>query len=396
MFISHLQLTDFRSWPELTVECGPGITVFAGPNGFGKTNIIESVVYLSQLSSHRVSRDEALVRAGSQFARVEATVVNGDRQLTEVLVIKPHAANVARLSNSPVQPKQLLGVVRAVLFSPEDVSLVRGDPDGRRQLIDAIIAQVTPRLGGVRVDYDRALRQRNALLKTLQNQRRAGVLDDAAVASLDGWDMQLARYGSELVHARARLVETLSPLFTSSYGQIAPHSVPASISYITRDIGADSQETEALLLTAFADHRRAEIEAGRTLIGPHRDDVAVQLGSQPAKGYASHGETWSLALALKAAVFRSLPGPQPILLLDDVFSELDVQRRTALTGLMEEAEQVLITTATPEDLPFSAPTTATSGAYRRFDVDKRDGISRLAAPAPDSQPAPTPAEDANG
>lgn len=344
MFVRHLALKDFRSWPSLDLELSPGVTVFTGSNGFGKTNIVESVYYLANLSSHRVSRDAPLVREGAEAAQLAATVVSGTRELTVRMTVKPHAANLAQLNRTRLRnPREILGGVRCVLFSPEDLSLVTGEPEGRRRLVDSVIAQETPLFSATKAEYDRVLRQRNALLK--QGSPDFGLLDV--------WDGQLAHLGASLVSSRAALVARLQPLVQSAYLEIAPHSRPPAISYVTRDQGESTEETEALLLTSLAAIRPREIEAGRTLIGPHRDDLQLMLGNSPAKGFASHGETWSFAIALKIAVFRFMAasGRIPVLILDDVFSELDNPRRQAVTSMIDRAEQVLITTAVPTDIP---------------------------------------------
>lgn len=349
MFVRHLTLKDFRSWPELDLELGPGVTVFTGANGFGKTNIVESIYYLANLSSHRVKHDAPLVRAGTDAAQLAATVVSGGRELVVRMTVKPHAANLAQLNRTRLRhPRELLGGVRCVLFSPEDLHLVTGEPEGRRRLIDSVISQETPRFSATKAEYERVLKQRNALLK----QAKANFYPSMH-GMLDVWDSQLASLGAELVTARSALITRLHPLVEAAYLEIAPHSRPPAISYLTRDQGETTAETEALLLTSLAEIRPREIDAGRTLIGPHKDDLGLYLGEAPAKGFASHGETWSFAIALKIAVFRlfSTGGHIPILILDDVFAELDNPRRQALTSMIRSAEQVLITTAVPTDIP---------------------------------------------
>lgn len=349
MFVRHLTLKNFRSWPFLDLELGPGVTVFTGANGFGKTNIVESLYYLATLSSHRVKHDAPLVKEGAEAAELAATVVSQGRELAVRMTIKPHAANLAQLNRTRLRhPRELLGGVRCVLFSPEDLQLVTGEPEGRRRLVDAVIAQETPRFSATKADYDRVLKQRNALLK----QAKAN-FDPSMHGLLDVWDSQLASLGAELVTSRAKLITRLQPLVEAAYREIAPHSRPPGLRYITREQGETTAETEALLLTSLAEIRPREIDAGRTLIGPHKDDLELLLGSNPAKGFASHGETWSFAIALKIAVFRlfSTGGHIPILILDDVFAELDNPRRQALTSMIDSAEQVLITTAVPTDIP---------------------------------------------
>ncbi|OKX86627.1 DNA replication/repair protein RecF [Corynebacterium glutamicum] len=364
MHIRSLELRDYRSWPELKVDLEPGITVFIGRNGFGKTNIVEAIGYLAHLSSHRVSSDAPLVRAHAENARVSAVAVNQGRELAAHLLIKPHAANQASLNRTKVRtPRELLGVVKTVLFSPEDLALVKGEPAERRRYLDDIIATRQPRMAGVKADYDKVLKQRNALLKTATIALRRGYGTEegaAALSTLDTWDGQLARLGAEVMAARFALLNELGPKIYEAYTTIAPESRPAAVNYKTTiDQGLsqfsefDAGIIEATLLTELAAKRQREIERGSSLVGPHRDDVDLMLGDQPAKGFASHGETWSFALSLRIAEFNLLKsdGTDPILILDDVFSELDAGRREKLVGIAQEVEQVLITAAVHDDLP---------------------------------------------
>lgn len=364
MHIRSLELRDYRSWPELKVDLEPGITVFIGRNGFGKTNIVEAIGYLAHLSSHRVSSDAPLVRAHAENARVSAVAVNQGRELAAHLLIKPHAANQASLNRTKVRtPRELLGVVKTMLFAPEDLALVKGEPAERRRYLDDIIATRQPRMAGVKADYDKVLKQRNALLKTATIALRRGYGTEegaAALSTLDTWDGQLARLGAEVMAARFALLNELGPKIYEAYTTIAPESRPAAVNYKTTiDQGLsqfsefDAGIIEATLLTELAAKRQREIERGSSLVGPHRDDVDLMLGDQPAKGFASHGETWSFALSLRIAEFNLLKsdGTDPILILDDVFSELDAGRREKLVGIAQEVEQVLITAAVHDDLP---------------------------------------------
>lgn len=364
MHIRSLELRDYRSWPELKVDLEPGITVFIGRNGFGKTNIVEAIGYLAHLSSHRVSSDAPLVRAHAENARVSAVAVNQGRELAAHLLIKPHAANQASLNRTKVRtPRELLGVVKTVLFAPEDLALVKGEPAERRRYLDDIIATRQPRMAGVKADYDKVLKQRNALLKTATIALRRGYGTEegaTALSTLDTWDGQLARLGAEVMAARFALLNELGPKIYEAYTTIAPESRPAAVNYKTTiDQGLsqfsefDAGIIEATLLTELAAKRQREIERGSSLVGPHRDDVDLMLGDQPAKGFASHGETWSFALSLRIAEFNLLKsdGTDPILILDDVFSELDAGRREKLVGIAQEVEQVLITAAVHDDLP---------------------------------------------
>ncbi|WP_034651282.1 DNA replication/repair protein RecF [Corynebacterium vitaeruminis] len=367
MYIRELALRDFRSWPELEIELAPGVTVFVGRNGFGKTNIVEAIGYVAHLGSHRVSQDAPLVRQGASTARVSATAVNQGRELTAHLLIKAQGANQAQINRTRLNsPRELLGVVRTVLFSPEDLALVRGEPEQRRRFLDHILATRYPRIAGVKADYDKVLRQRNSLLKTAGSSLRKGYSggEDAegALATLDVWDGQLAHFGAQLIAARLQLVAELNPLVHDSYARIAPESRPASIAYrstvgieeaVDQDSPVEVGVLEALMLAELGHVRKREIERGMSLVGPHRDDLDVLLGNYPAKGFASHGETWSMALALRLAEFHLLKqdGTDPILILDDVFAELDARRREKLVDIASEAEQVLITAAVDGDLP---------------------------------------------
>ncbi|TNL96854.1 DNA replication/repair protein RecF [Corynebacterium tapiri] len=364
MHIRHLELRDFRSWPELDIDLAPGVTVFVGRNGYGKTNIVEAIGYLSRLGSHRVSVDAPLVRTSANDARISATTVNQGRELTSHLLIKPHAGNQAQINRTRLKsPRELLGVTHSVLFAPEDLALVKGEPAERRRYLDAIIAAKTPRQAGVKADYDKVLKQRNALLKNAGFSLRRGY-DDAdgasALATLDVWDGQLAHLGAQVTAARLELVRELHERIHDAYASIAPESRPAGAQYRSsifpedQDIPGDPEILEAAMLSQLGARRQREIERGMSLVGPHRDDLQLNLGDQPAKGFASHGETWSFALSLRLAEFevmRAAAGSDPVLILDDVFSELDAKRREKLVAVAAQAEQTLITAAVDEDLP---------------------------------------------
>lgn len=358
MYVRHLGLRDFRSWAHVDLDLEPGRTVFVGPNGFGKTNLVEALWYLSTLNSHRVATDAPLVRNGASRAVVSTIVVNEGRELAVDLEIAAGRANKARLNRSPVRStRELLGALRAVLFAPEDLTLVRGDPGERRRYLDDLATLRRPRIGGVRADYEKVLRQRTALLKSAAGARFRG--DSGVSDSLDVWDGQLAAHGAQLIAARVELVNQLAPEVEKAYQLLAPASRPAAISYRSSvelghgDPVDDVELLEAALLDALARRRDAELERGMCLVGPHRDDLELRLGDQPAKGFASHGESWSMALALRLASYELLraEGSEPVLLLDDVFAELDTARRRALASVAASAEQVLITTAVVEDIP---------------------------------------------
>ncbi|MFV8167668.1 DNA replication/repair protein RecF [Mycobacterium sp. 134] len=359
MYVRHLGLTDYRSWANVELELEPGRTVFVGSNGFGKTNLVEALWYCATLGSHRVASDAPLIRAGAPRAIVSSIVVNEGRELAVDLEITSGRANKARLNRSPVRsPREILGVLRAVLFSPEDLALVRGDPGERRRYLDELATTRRPTIAGIRADYDKVVRQRTALLKTAAGARYRG--DRSVLDTLDVWDGHLATHGAALIAARIALVEQLHPEVQKAYQLLAPSSRPAAIKYrssveaIETAPGPESVEFyEAALLDGLARRRDAELDRGVCLVGPHRDDLELWLGDQPAKGFASHGESWSMALALRLGAYELLrsDGVDPVLLLDDVFAELDTSRRQALAAVAGEAEQVLVTAAVGEDIP---------------------------------------------
>jgi DNA replication and repair protein RecF len=356
VYVRHLGLRDFRSWANVELELTPGRTVFVGSNGYGKTNLVEALWYSSTLGSHRVATDAPLVRLGAQRAVVSTIVVNEGRECAVDLEITAGRANKARLNRSPVRsPREVIGVLRAVLFAPEDLALVRGDPGDRRRYLDDLAAVRRPRVAAIRADYDKVLRQRTALLKSASGARFRG--DRSALDTLDVWDGHLASHGAELMAARMTLVNELAPEVQKSYQLLAPASRPVSISYhASIDIEPDRPDVELLrtaLLEKMAERRDAELERGVCLVGPHRDDLELWLGEQAAKGFASHGESWSMALALRLAAYELLraEGSDPVLLLDDVFAELDTARREALAAAAASAEQVLVTAAVVDDIP---------------------------------------------
>ncbi|MFG2618735.1 DNA replication/repair protein RecF [Streptomyces sp. NPDC048507] len=360
MHVSHLSLADFRSYARAEVPLAPGVTAFVGPNGQGKTNLVEAIGYLATLGSHRVSSDAPLVRMGADRAVVRAAVTQGERQQLVELELNPGRANRARINrSSQVRPRDVLGIVRTVLFAPEDLALVKGDPGERRRFLDELVTARSPRMAAVRSDYERVLKQRNTLLKSTAMARRHGGRS-MDLSTLDVWDQHLARAGAELLAHRLDLLTTLLPLADKAYEQLAPGGGPLGLGYKSSagepvDSGA-ARTREALyevLLAALSEVRKQEIERGVTLVGPHRDDVLLRLGDLPAKGYASHGESWSYALALRLASYELLrsEGAEPVLILDDVFAELDARRRERLAELVAPGEQVLVTAAVDDDVP---------------------------------------------
>lgn len=356
--IRHLSLADIRNHRETDIVLAEGCTAFIGSNGQGKTNIVEAVYYLSTLGSHRVATDAPMIYEGAASGRIAAEVVRDNRALTIDIEILPGKANRARINRSPVsRPREILGILKTVMFAPEDLSLVKGDPSERRKFLDDLLVQRQPRWSGVRADYDRVLRQRNALLKSIGVARRAD--SEAINATLSVWDEQLARLGAELMTARASLIADLEPRAHEVYAQVAPASKGLGMMYeasVGPGINIASLEqsaVEQLLLEHMHMKRKEECDRGVTLVGPHRDELRLSLGSTPVKGYASQGESWSVALALRLASFDllSAEGPAPILILDDVFAELDSHRRAHLADRIAAASQVLITAAVADDVP---------------------------------------------
>jgi DNA replication and repair protein RecF len=351
VYVRQLELVDFRSYPRVVVDFEPGASVLVGPNGIGKTNLVEALGYVATLGSHRVATDNALVRVGAGRAVVRAAIVHDGRELLIELSIEPGKANRARLGRAPVtRARDVLGALRLVLFAPEDIALVRGDPAERRRYLDDLLVARQPRFAGVRADYDRVLKQRNALLRTAYLTRKIRG-DGSDLSTLDAWDAHLAHHGAQLLAGRLDLCAALDPLVAKAYQAVSAGRSDAHLSY--RSSVPPAEDLESGLAEALVATRPAEVERGVTLVGPHRDDVTLLLGELPAKGYASHGESWSYALALRLAAYDLLraEGIEPVLVLDDVFAELDTGRRDRLAGLVGDASQVLVTCAVDVDVP---------------------------------------------
>lgn len=386
MYLEQLSLTDFRSYAQVELSLEPGVTVLLGSNGIGKTNLVEAIGYLATLSSHRVSSDAPLLRFGTERAMIRAKLVRGEQSTVLELEINSSRANRARINRSnPIRARDILGICQTVLFAPEDLALVKGDPSSRRRFLDELLVSLIPRHAATRSDYDRVLKQRNALLKSA----RAGKFSSGHEATLDVWDQHMARAGAELLHARLELVERIRPHLKNAYEQLTDGSKEVGAIYRSTLQGASEDDfagpaappgpasahgaestgpAEDLRLLsvdelteryvqAFAASRRKELERGISLVGPHRDELELILGTAPAKGYASHGETWSMCLSLRLASYYVMlddartGGSAPILILDDVFAELDVQRRRKLAVIVSGAEQVLVTAAVEDDIP---------------------------------------------
>lgn len=366
MYVSHLTLHNFRSYASADVPLEAGVTAFIGRNGQGKTNLVEAIDYLSRLASHRVATDAPLVRAGCDQAIVRAAVVRDGRTAVLEVELNPGKANRARVNKSPLaKSRDLVGLVRTVVFSPEDLTLVKGDPSDRRKFLDDLLVLRTPRLAGVRADYDRILRQRNSLLKTAGAARRGSSSQESALSTLSAWDSHLVHAGSELLSQRLALVEALAPYVGKAYATVARGASREDAVIDYRPSFELGEHDPAALAEAFhveLERRRGdELDRGISLVGPHRDELLLTLGAAPeagglrlpVKGYASHGESWSFALALRLASYDLLrsDGDDPILILDDVFAELDTERRAQLAELVAGAEQVLVTAAVADDVP---------------------------------------------
>jgi DNA replication and repair protein RecF len=367
LFVSHLSLTDYRNYERADVALQPGANLFVGSNGQGKTNLVESLGYLSTLGSHRVSNDQALIRQGQDAAIIRARLQHGDRQLLVEVQLNRSGANKAQVNRSAVKPRELPRYFSSVLFAPEDLALVRGEPSGRRRFLDELLVLLSPRFAGIIADYDRVLRQRNTLLKSA---RSAGVKGNQ-LSTLDVWDDRLVDLGSQLIEARTGLVARLQPEVGIAYESIAggDHSAELENSLSIFSGGDDDEpgdergvtgvvtasEAASAFRTSLERLRRNELERAVTLVGPHRDDLVLRLNGMPARGYASHGESWSFALSLKLASVQELRRDSatgdPVLVLDDVFAELDSARRERLAEAVGSVEQVLITAAVHDDVP---------------------------------------------
>ena len=352
MYVRRLQVADFRSYAGADLSLEPGVSTFTGGNGQGKTNLIEAVGYLAAFASHRVATDAPLIRRGAARAILRAAIRSAARDSVLEIEINPGKANRVRLNRVPLpRPREALGALACVLFAPEDLALVKGDPEQRRRYLDDLLVATRPRYAAVRADYERIVRQRTALLK---NARSSGLPPGA----LEVWDEHLVTTGAELTAGRVALVAAIRPLVARAYAAVSGEDEGAAISYRqpfrkNEEPPADTAELAAVLHAALETARRAELDRAVCLVGPHRDELELAIGELPARGYASQGEAWSLALALRLASYELLrgDGEDPVLLLDDVFAELDARRRARLAELVSGAQQVLVTAAVPADVP---------------------------------------------
>ena len=355
MYVSGLSLLRFRSYDYMNIKLVPGINVFIGTNGQGKTNLIEALNYCASFSSHRVASDQPLVKQGESSAAVQVVVEQDSRTVSLDVEITPGKANKAKQNGSPLtKARELLGILLTVTFAPEDLMLVKGDPSERRKFMDDAITQLIPSYAGVRADFEKSLRQRNALLKSAYGKRTEEVLH-----TLDVWDVQLAKTGAAVMYHRLKLVENMQELVSDAYTKVSDDRGPLAISYVSNlEVPAGEltiSSIESAMLAALAEKRNSELDRGITLVGPHRDELQLMLRDLPVRGYASHGESWSCALALKLSLFellkRSSRGGDPVLILDDVFAELDEIRRSKLVDLVKDNEQTIVTAAVANDVP---------------------------------------------
>lgn len=461
MHLTRLALTDFRSYGSVDVPLGPGVTIFSGPNGEGKTNLVEAVGYVATLTSHRAAQDAPLIRAGVEQAIIRVAISTTPNDALVEIELNAGRANRVRLNRAPLtRPRDVLGVLRTVLFAPEDLALVKGDPGERRRFLDDLLVAMAPRYAAVRADYERVLKQRTALLKSAGPKGGLGRVKggqqsrEAVTATLDVWDAHLARTGAELLVAREHLVQRLRPHVERAYLAVAGDGRgPAEISYrrsfeapaepapdgrqaepaaggpaerpgtshgdrpdpasanpaerpgtshedrpdperAAMTHGERVRAAEKSLRAALLEARSSELDRGVCLAGPHRDELELSIRALPARGYASHGESWSLALALRLASFDLLRAGRedPVLILDDVFAELDVGRRDRLAALVATAEQVLVTAAVPADVPdllTGARFTVAAGALMPV-IDPPSAVPSSSAAVP-SPPVPEPA-----
>jgi DNA replication and repair protein RecF len=374
VYVKRVRLTNFRNYKTADLELYPGVNLLHGSNGQGKTNLVEAINFFGSLNSHRVAGLTPLIKQGEETAIISLELAHDERELLLEFELNTDSSNRARLNKSPVaKPKDILGYLNSVIFAPEDLDIVKRDPTNRRAFIDQLIIQFTPRMLGVYSDYERVLKQRNALLKSA----RATGTKGSALSTLSAWDESLVSLGSEIIAARVSIAQKLEPGLITNYQAIAKSNNEPKMFIKSSIIGTaaiDSEESDSAEYLAITDReqiaelfretlertRPKELERGITLVGPHRDDLVLILGSLPAKGYASHGESWSYALALRLASLEILKAESrlgdPILILDDVFAELDADRRVKLAELVLGNEQVIITAAVIEDVPEALST----------------------------------------
>jgi len=354
LWLESLQLSNYRNYEQLSANFVAGPILVFGENGEGKTNLIEAVSYISSLESHRVAGYQSLIRQNQPSAQLSAKVNHNSRQMLVGIELGRDASNRYFLNGS-VRKKtsEILGLVRTVSFAPEDLDLIRRDPSDRRKFLDSSLMQLRPRLAGVKTDYDRVLKQRNALLKSARG------LKNPDLATLDIWNEQLVTLGTEIASERLKLVTALAPLLQDFYAVLSDARDEIRLRLVS-EVGGDDNEKWAdiepdarlysqLFFERLESLQRKEIERGITLVGPHRDELLINKDGLLAKTHASQGEAWSLALGLKLALGdvsrKTSDNGDPILLLDDVFAVLDKGRRERLVEFVTDYEQVIITAA---------------------------------------------------
>lgn len=345
MHLRRLWLTDFRGYEDAEVTFAPGLTAVVGPNGHGKTNLLEAIGYLATLGSFRGAPNDALVRAGTDRAIIRA---EGDREGRSLLLeaeLSRNGRNRAQLNRQPLRrARDLLGALRVTVFSPDDLALVKGSPGDRRRYLDETLVALHARHDQMRTDLERVLRQRAALLKG-----SGGRLNAEVELTLDVFDAKLTTIGEALARARQDLVAELEPVLSDAYDRVAREAADVRVRY-------EPPWMVDGLAAALLQARKDDLRRGVSTVGPHRDDLDLAIGGLPARTHASQGEQRSLALALRLAahevVTRRTDTP-PVLLLDDVFSELDPERSAALLQSLPDGQTVLSTaTALP---PGSVP-----------------------------------------
>jgi len=354
LWLRSLQLTGYRNYEQLSAEFPAGPVLIIGENGEGKTNLVEAIGYLSTLESHRVSGYQALIQKHQVSSQLSAKVSHQGRDLMVGIELNKDSPNRFFLNGSQrKKTSEILGLIRTVTFAPEDLDLIRRDPSDRRAFLDSSLVQLKPRLAGVKSDYDRVLKQRNALLKSARSVKNPDL------GTLDIWDDQLVALGTELTIERLNLVAQLEPLIKDFYAKLSASNEKVRLRLVSAvgaeegenfaDIESDAKAYSNDFYQRLETLRDREIERGITLAGPHRDELVIEKGGLLAKSHASQGEAWSLALGLKLALGsvsrKNSDLGDPILLLDDVFAVLDKGRRQRLLEFVTDYEQVFITAA---------------------------------------------------
>lgn len=365
MWVNHLSLADFRNYSTAEFSLKKGANLFLGRNGQGKTNAIEAIAYFSTLGSHRVSSDGAMIASAANAATARMNITRLGRDVLLEVQINKAAPNRAQLNRSTIKPRELPQYFSCVVFAPEDLQIVRGDPAQRRKFLDEVLVLRNPGFASVIADYERVVKQRTTLLKSARTLKIRKSSDSGdPLTTIELWDAQLVTLGSKIIHAREQLILALEPHLREAYRAIVDDDHKPSLSLRssidTQEVSHVPRETRAIEMqfkSALAANFALERERAMTLAGPHRDELELSLNALPVKGYASHGETWSFVLALKLAVAQlskaENPAGDPVLILDDVFAELDLRRRNNLFRAIQDFDQVIVTAAVADDVPTS-------------------------------------------